>query len=408
MDQEELKRAYERNIKLIYGLNSLWAFMVIMPIIVPFFQSRGLSMSEIFQLQALFGLALFIFEVPSGYFSDLVGRKTTLLFAGLFHGLGYTSFLVAHDFYSLAAAELVLALAASLFSGTDVSIIYDSQAALNSQKASIKLVGRKVFYLQMGETLGGLVGGFLLLISFEAPIWFQALVAWFPILLIVPLKEPPRIRMDRRRHRENVLYVYTSLFKHSRLLNLILLTGMSYGAATLIAVWGFQKYWQQLEIPLIYFGYLWAFSNLTVAVMARYAHKLEVKIGSSLTVIFMTLLPVVGYLGIGWSASVWGLCFCLCFQLSRGINAVVLKDALNRRVSSDLRATANSVSSLGVRGLFILIGPMVGAMMDHEGVSRAFTWLGFFYLVLFFMLVLPLLHQRKFFQGADELRTQRK
>ena len=48
-------------------------FLVIMPIAVPFFQSKGLSMQDVFSLQALFALVVLVTEVPSGYVADLVG-----------------------------------------------------------------------------------------------------------------------------------------------------------------------------------------------------------------------------------------------------------------------------------------------------------------------------------------------
>ena len=407
MTPNEIK-ALSRNIPLIYTLNGFWAFMIIMPVIVPFFQSRGLSMSEIYQIQAVFGFALLLFEVPSGYISDLFGRKTSLIWACLLHGIGYFFLVYSTDFLTILASEIVLALAVSLMSGTDVSVIYDSQLAIGSKKAPIKMVGRKVFYLQTGEALGGLLGGFLILFSMNGPIVGQAIVAWLPLCVVAFIKEPPRSSLDKKAHKENFLFVFRTLFVESKTLRLILLTSMFYGVSTLVAVWGFQKYWQEIQIPLSYFGYLWAISNFTVAVTGRFAHKIEVMVGSSVTLVAMALLPVVGFLGVGYVDGVLGVIFCLCFQMSRGLNAVVMRDALNRRIGSELRATANSISSLGVRGLFILIGPIFGAMMDTSGAAKSFAGLGWIYAGLFFVIVLPLLRQRREFQGADELRRAKK
>jgi len=53
--------------------------MVILAVIVPFFKSRGLGMEDVFFVQAFFSLMLVILEVPSGYFSDLLGRRRTLI-----------------------------------------------------------------------------------------------------------------------------------------------------------------------------------------------------------------------------------------------------------------------------------------------------------------------------------------
>lgn len=387
---------YERNIPLVFALNGLWMFMVLLPVIVPFFQSRGLSMAGVYSLQAVFGAALLVLEVPSGYASDLFGRKRSLVLASIFHGIGFTLFVRAHGFAELVVGELFLALGLSLHSGTDVSLVYDSLAAAGSKKAPIKLLGRNIFYQQVGETLGGLVGGWLVLSALDAPVRAQAVVAWLPLLPALALREPPRARLlDPRSHRENAAYVWRSLFGRTPLLTLIVLNSIAYGVATLIAVWAVQKYWQVLGIPLSYFGYLWAAANLATALTARYAHKIEKRLGSAATVALMALLPVAGYFGMALTAAAWGALFCIFFQVSRGINAVVLRDALNRRISSDMRATANSVTSLGVRALFVAFGPLVGACLDARGPAPVFHALGWAYVAVFALLAVPLLRQRR-------------
>lgn len=38
-----------------------------MPVVVLFFESRGLSMTQVFLLQSIFSLGIVLFEVPTGY-----------------------------------------------------------------------------------------------------------------------------------------------------------------------------------------------------------------------------------------------------------------------------------------------------------------------------------------------------
>ena len=170
---------------------------------------------------------------------------------------------------------------------------------------------------------------------------------------------------------------------------------MFYGGATLLAVWSFQKYWKDLGVPLIYFGYLWAAINLVVAIVGRYAHKIEKKLGSSWLVVLLGVLPVAGYFGMGNSYMVWGIAFCFCFQIARALNSVVIADGINKRVSADMRATANSIASFGIRLLFIVFGPLTGYIVDKQGVHQVYNYLGLFYALCFFLLIIPLLRQRK-------------
>jgi MFS family permease len=68
-----------RNIKLIYSLAFFHSFMIIAPVLVPFFVSKGLSLAEVFYLQAVYATTIVLLEAPSGYFADLFGRRRLLI-----------------------------------------------------------------------------------------------------------------------------------------------------------------------------------------------------------------------------------------------------------------------------------------------------------------------------------------
>ena len=397
LDATMNEKKLQRNIWLIFLFSGSWAFLILMPVIIPFFMSRGLDMQDVFLLQAFFSATLLLFELPSGYVADLLGRRKTLLFGSACWGAGFSIFPFVTNFWSLLPAEFLMALGVSLISGTDVAVIYDSLNALGSKKAPIKVLGKKIYYQQIGETIGGLLGGWLALWSLGTVVWAQAAIGWAPLIVAFFVHEPDRVKMQKKKHRENFAYIYRSVFKHSRLLTLIVLNNMFYGVVTLLAVWTFQQYWQNLGVALIYFGYIWAISNLSVAVVARYAHKIEKRLGSETVLVLIGLLPVIGFAGMAWMPGLWGIAFCLCFQVTRGLNSVILRDALNSRVTGDLRATANSIAGLGMRLLFIILGPIVGYFIDFDGLKVVFLGLGGMYVLVFFALIVPMLSQRRSF-----------
>jgi len=63
-----------------------------MPIVVPFYESNGLSMKDIMILQAVYSIAIVVLEVPSGYLADVIGRKKTLIIGAVFGILGFTTY----------------------------------------------------------------------------------------------------------------------------------------------------------------------------------------------------------------------------------------------------------------------------------------------------------------------------
>lgn len=374
-------------------------FLVLMPVIVPFFQSHGLSMQQIYFLITFFAGSVVILEVPSGYVSDLLGRKYTLVISGVFTGSAFTVLALGSGFSTFLIFELFNAVAISLFSGTDVALIYDSMAALKDKKQQERaMLGNRTFYGQAGETVAALIGGSLAAVSLALPAAVNAVTAWIPFWVALTLYEPARKKLDSHKHFQNFQIIFRALFRDSKLLRLIIFNYISLGLASYIVVWAFQGYWKELSVPLKYFGYLWAAYNLTVALVAKVAHKVEEKIGSVPILFLMGLLPILAYAGMAYFASAVGILFGLLLKVSRGLNQVILRDALNARVGGEMRATANSIASLGVRLSFVLLGPLVGGLIDHSGYDTAFTVLGVLYAGLFLLLIIPLTSQHKNFR----------
>lgn len=399
-------RRLRANVAFLRAMNFTWMFLLVMPVIVPFFGELGLTPGQVFEVQAIFGLAVVLLEVPTGYVSDLMGRKGCLVLAGLLHGAAMTLLTVVHGFWGVAAYQLLAALAVCLFSGTDVALLYDSLEALAAEPGSDassasprrrRGLGQRLFWMQAGETSAALVGGWIALVSLREVALWNAAVAWLPFFAALFLVEVPRPRLARRRHLENVVFVARELFVASRAVRLVLVGLIAYGLSTLLAVWVFQGFWEHMRVDLALFGYLWAGYNLTVALVGRLAHRVEERLGLRATVLTIAALPVLGFLGMGWVAPLsgaWpaalGVVLGLAFQVGRGLTQVVLKDELNGRVGPELRATANSVSSLGVRLGYAALGPLLGRTIDGPGYSSALVAAGAGYALVGLLLALPL------------------
>jgi MFS family permease len=389
----------EKNIQKIYAIKFFMMFLVLMPVLIPFFSSLGLKMKEVFLLLSVFSGACFLFEVPSGYISDLLGRRKTLIFSSILKGTGFSLFAIADGFEILIVAEIILGAAVSLSSGTDTAIIYDTLLATNSKKAQIKILGKSIYFLTIGEGIASLLASLLMFLSFTVDdlVYISAYMSWIPFFISLTLVEPPRSLMGSE-HKENLRLIYTKLFKESVLLKLILLNMVFYFAATMLGVWTFQKYWEALHIPIIYFGVLWALTNFAAAYASKTAHKIEKRWGSEKVLIFIGLLPVVSFFGIGLVDHIVGFIFCLLFQVCRGLGQVILKDALNKRVTGDFRATANSIAQMGTRIFFVCISPLFGYLIDNQSLSRACFYMGAVYILIFILVLLPIIKQSSSFE----------
>lgn len=382
----------QRNYGTTLAVAFFQVFLVFMPVAVPFFQSRGLDMREIFALQAIFAAVILITEVPSGYAADLLGRKPTLLVGALVAGVGHTLLVFADGFVGLALFEMALGVSASLISGADIAILYDSEAALGrSEDSQRQVVGRLYSVRTLSEAIAAVVCSLLLLVSMELVIYVQALVGWIPLLLAVRLVEPPVVRLEQAGHLRNMGQICRHMVSHSAVLRLTFLALCIWSLTTFYAVWLIQELWQQQGIALGAFGYLWAALTAVAALAGRWAHVVEARLGTSGVLVLIGLLPALGYLGLDLLGPLGAFLASGCFFLARGVGMVVLRDALNRRVPSHYRATANSLASFGFRAAFIVTGPVVGQVLDLWGMSTTLWLLAGASLVILAGLLLPLL-----------------
>jgi len=378
-------------------LRTLWlgffqVFLVFMPIAVPFFQSKGLSMQDVFVLQAWFGFVVLITEVPSGYMADLLGRKLTLVVGAVAVGIGNTVLLFADGFWGLALFELSLGIGHSLISGADIALLYDTELALGrGEQAQRQIVGRLYGFRTVSESIAALLCSLLLLHSMDAVVVVQAVTGWIPLVLALLLVEPPGTRLASDDHLGNMVEICRVLLTRSRLLRLIVLALCIWSLTTFFAVWLLQKIWEDQGIDLVHFGWLWAGLTVVSALAGRWAHRAEDLLGTTGLLVFIGLSPVLGYLGLEHFGVVGGYLASATFFVSRGFGLVVLRDALNRRVPSEYRATANSLTSFGFRGAFMVTGPLVGYYLDLWGMQVTLYLLALATLVIFLMLVLPLL-----------------
>jgi len=386
-----------RNIKIIYGLAFFHSFMVIVPVIVPFFMAKGLSLADIFYLQAVFATAVVVFEAPSGYFADVFGRKAALLIGSITHGLAYFYLNFADDLASLIIFEIIAGIAASLLSGADLALLYDTQKALQDgddieHSNAISQLG---FFRSSSEGLGALVGGALVIWSFEAIVIVQSAAAWMCLIFTLFIIEPPYKKTESRSKRIQISEILRHLFMSDPVLRNVVIAIPLYNLATFHVAWLMQPYWATEGISLSMFGLLWFSQSIVVAAAARFGFVIERRYGAVFSLLLIGLLPIVGHFGMAWAQGWSGILIGLLLFACRGLNQVILVNAMNRRIPSEFRATANSFTSFLFRLAFIATGPVVGYLAEARGLEVTLNALGLSSILIFVLVMVPLVQSVK-------------
>jgi len=382
----------QRNRRLIYAFSFCQAFMLIVPVLVPLFQSKGLSLSQIFYLQAFYAAVIVLFEAPSGYMADRFGRRIVIVVGGIANAIAYFWLNFSDSFAGLLLFEAAMGLAMSMMSGTDLAMLYDSEKALSeSEEAHTSSIAHLSFLRSMAEGSAALLGGVLALWSFDLMVAAQSLMAVCCLAVAIPLIEPPRTRAGSDPQLSTAAAVWALLAHGDVVLRWVFIAIPLYSLTTIHVVWLVQSYWEERGLSLAVFGVLWFAQCLTVAIACKCGQALERIGGAVLSLTVIGLLPALGLFGMAWLGGWAGIAVSFLVFFNRGLYQVILVNALNRRLPGSIRATVNSLSSLTFRFGFILTGPLVGAMAQERGLSATLSVLGISSLVLFVVVMLPLI-----------------
>jgi len=393
-----VNRSLRVNIPVIYLMGFFHSFMLVVPVFVPLLQGYGLSMAQVLQTQALFALTVAILEVPSGYIADIWGRKQAIVLGSLLNGVGFLYLVWADSFADFLLYEFCLGVGVSLISGADLALLYDSETWLAEQgqgggAGASKSLSRLISIEAGASGIAGILASVLLLWSnMQVLLLVQAVAAFTPFVLGLMLVEAPRPQLLVS-HADNAREIVRLLLFGKPVVLWTTLAIIAFGLLAVYAFWIYQKYWEVQGVPVSSFGYIWAVFALTVSATARYAGALEAWLGWRRLLWVAAALPIIGLLGMALASGWVGVLFGFAVQLSRGLSLTLFYDALNRRVPGDFRATVNSLVSLGVRGIFILSGPVLGLVLDSQGTRYTLLLLVAVFAPLF-LLVIAGLSQR--------------
>lgn len=357
---------------------SKW-FMVHMPVVVLFFQSNGLGLRNVMLVNAIYSITVAGFEIPSGYFSDRLGRKQSILLGTILITLQYGCFSFAHSFGFLAMGAMIGGVGASFISGTDSAMLYDSLYALNRSGDYLKWEGRTYAIGTGSEALAAIIGGWLAYYySLRMPVYVQVGISSVGILAALTLVEPPKHKSSSRGNWEQVRYILKYTFLENRQLRFFLALTALFGLASLLLAWFAQPYFDYKQIAADKIGYLWAALNLTVAFFALNAHRV-----AHWSTKFRAFLILFGF-GIGylclWGFGAWslvaGLSAMFVMYALRGLATPTFLNLINQHTPSDMRATVLSMRGFCVRILYACLAPLLGWVADVYTILEAFLYMG--------------------------------
>jgi MFS family permease len=385
------------NIWKLYVIKTSKWMALFMPIIWLFYEENGLTITDLFVIQAIYSVTIALIEIPSGYLADVLGRKKSMVIGTFFGFLGISTYSLSFGFDGFLLAALCLGIGQSFISGSDTALMYDSLVELDRSDDFIKLEGRTISMGNLAEAAAFIIGGFLAEISLRTPFYYQVGIALIGFIIALLLVEPKVHRLDDGKSKpwKNIKKIIHYSIVENNILRAYIFYSAVIGAATLTMAWFSQPYFKSLDIEIFYFGLIGAGLNLAVAIPAFYAHEIERKINTNTLLSLIFLLIIACYFAVAYINTLWGLLVLLLFYITRGVATPVLRDYMNRQIPSNMRATVMSIRSFIIRILFASTSPILGYMADLYSLQYALYLSGTLFLFFGLIILIYLLNLEK-------------
>ena len=379
-----------RNVRLAYFLSFAFHSWFWMGNWIFYYLSFGnySTVAMIDSVALIFGL---IYEIPTGAFADLVGKKKTLILAFLFQTIGNVLMGLSTSSWMLAASVWIfICMAYALYSGTMEAFLYDSLKQYGKESEFDKKNGTMGAVRLLSMAICGIVGGYVYNYMPNAPYLLAGLVSFLGLIVAFFLVEP---RVDTEKYSLKDFFI-----QNTRGLK-VLFSGLEIKRVTwYLAVTGAMGtfiYNLLDDLLAIEIGYspttisiLFSVACLVSGIFTYLVPRMKVKLGENWLLILpmvvmgiaLMLSPIVSLFGFG------------ILMIVRVIGEAVYQNytsvVVNRMVSSDVRTTTLSSLSLlrnipyGVLGTFVAgVVTLAGGALDfavyYGAVLLCFTlWLG--------------------------------
>src|SRR3989344_964520 len=181
-----------KNIKLLALFNFFTDFHLFSAILIIYFAqvtgSYALGMS-------LFSVAMVssaLFEVPTGVFSDYMGRKKTMVMGAVCAVLAIAFYAIGVNYWILFIGALFEGLQRAWYSGNNDALLYETLSNSNSKDDYDHYLGKTSAMFQVAAAVGIIVGGFIAVWSFPLVMWLSVVPQVICLIISLLIIEPVR------------------------------------------------------------------------------------------------------------------------------------------------------------------------------------------------------------------------
>lgn len=363
-----------KNVRLAYALTFFsecyWPSVAAL-----FFYLRYFSFAQIATLWAIQMAASNLFEIPTGAFADLVGRKTSIILSFMIGAISLLIFPFVTAFGIFVILEILKGLSNALYSGSMEALVYDHLKERGEEQTYPHISANIETVTWAAWFISAIGGGYLYFWQYQSPWIIQGAMFVFASIVAMKLVEPKidsvKVKLSEAL-RQNVVG-FGELFQNAKMgritIQLVVIGAGYFIASNLLGPSQAREYGMDARGT----GWLFGLGCLFSVLASRFYPKLKSWLGETRLILLTGTILLVSFFGARYAGIIGGSALIVLRIASSSTFRNTRSVIVNSWISSKNRATALSTLNLITQIPYIFLAPLFGMMIDKSS-PNMFAW----------------------------------
>jgi len=359
----------QKNIRLLALFNFFTDFSLSGAILVIYFARITGSYVLAMSLYSVVMISSALLEVPTGVFSDYLGRKKTMIMGAACSTLAVMFYAIGENYTILFIGALFEGLQRAWYSGNNEALLYETLADHDQKENYDHYLGKTSAMFQVAAAIAVVIGGIIATWSFAAVMWLSVIPQLICLIIAFKIIEP-----TVRSRRTTNIYTHLSQAiktvwsnRKLRLLTISNAIGFAIGEA------GFQfrsAFVNQLW-PIWAVGFSRVLPNIGAAISYWFSGKIIKKYGAlKLLLIGRIYSKTIDVFSLA-IANVFSPILMSSTSFFYGIGEVANSKVMQQEFNDEQRATLGSITSFAGNIAFGIFAIFLGYLADTFGPTTA-------------------------------------
>jgi MFS family permease len=359
----------QRNINLLRWFNFCLDFRLYGPIAILYYTQVTGSFALGMSVFSVVMLAAALLELPTGIFSDKIGRKRTIICGALASTAAIAVYAIGGSHAMLLIGATLEGLSRAFFSGNNEALLHDTLTESGQENAYQEYLGKVSSMYQLALAISAVLGGIIASFSYPLVMWLSVIPQAVNIFLASLMIEPRTHSVTDTNIYSHLSDSFQNIIRNPRLRALSAASILSFASGE--TSFQFRPAFFALFWPVWAIGLARTLANFSASLSFYFAGRLIRRFGEyRLLIGGMSLSEGTNLLSLIFptvlSPAIMG-----ATSIFFGVNTVAVSGLMQREFTPTQRATMGSISSFGSSILFAIFSFGIGLLADRAGVTLA-------------------------------------